>query len=138
LYRELADQNRFDRALAGTGQNTDHDRHAPTRRTGLAKMIVDATFPILHGVPVHGAVSMDVSHDVRFRGAPIWQTTGSVTWVRTGLAIHRIRRRPDFGRLQGKLQHRGDHHDDDAPTEPRLGADAQPHTSKSLHKQDCP
>jgi hypothetical protein len=101
-------------------------------------MVVDRTFPILHGVPMHGAVSMDVTHDVRFRWAPIWQATGRMTVVRTGLAIHRVRRRPDFGRLQGKLQHRGDHHDDDAPTEPRLGADAQPHTSKSLHKARSP
>ena len=86
LYRELADQNRFDRAHIGTGQNTDDDRHAPTRRTGLAKMVVDATFPILHGVPVHGAVSMDVSHDAR-RVVPIWQTTRSITKMRATLGI---------------------------------------------------
>jgi hypothetical protein len=92
-------------------------------------MIVDSTVPTPHGVPVHGSVSMDVSHEMRFRGAPKWETTGGVTMVRAAPAIHRICRRPDVGCLQGKLQHRGDHHDDDAPMEPRLGANAQLHTS---------
>ena len=124
LYRKLADQNRFDRARAGAGQNADDDRHAPTRRTGLAKMVVDRTAPILYGVPVHGAVSMDVSHDVR-RVAPIWE---SITKVRATLGIDTTRRRFDVGCLQSKLKHRGDHHDDDAPMEPRLGANAQIHT----------
>src|SRR6516165_8795783 len=93
LYRELADQNRFDRAHIGTGQNTDDDRHAPTRRTGLAKMVVDATVPILHGVPVHGAVSVDVRHDAR-PVAPIWETTCGITKVRA-TGIDPVRRRLD-------------------------------------------
>jgi hypothetical protein len=127
LYRELANQNRFDRAHAGTGQNTDDDRHAPTWRTGLAKMVVDATRTIRDGVPVHGAVSMDVRHDTR-RVAPIWETARSITKVRATLGIHPICRRLDVGCLQGKLEHRGNHHDDDAPMKPRLGANAQLHT----------
>src|SRR5215831_15870241 len=65
LHRKLADQNRFDRAHAWAGHNSDDDRHAPTRRTGLAKMIVDRDVPTVNGMPVHGSVRMNVSHDTR-------------------------------------------------------------------------
>jgi hypothetical protein len=92
-------------------------------------MIIDRTVPTLNGVPVHGSVSMDVRHDAR-RVAPIWETTCSITKVRATLEIDPARRRLDVACLQGKLKHRGDHHDDDAPLEPRLGANAQLHTSK--------
>ena len=133
LYRQLADQNRFDRAHAGARHNSDDDRHAPTWRTGLAKMIVDRDVPTVNGMPVHGSVRMNVSHNTR-GVAPIWEATCRITKVSATLGFRRICRRLNIGCLQGKFQHRGDHHDDDAPMEPRLGADAQPYISKSLHK----
>jgi len=99
-------------------------------------MIVDCTFPTLHGVPVHGAVSMDVTNDTRIHTALKWETAGSVNVVRVALAIHRVRRWLYVGCLQGKLQHRDDHHDDDALMEPRPAANAQLRTSVHLPKRD--
>ena len=93
LYRKLANQNRFDRAHAGARHNSDDDRHAPTWRTGLAKMIVDRDVPTVNGMPVHGSVRMNVSHELRFRGAPIWEAPGSIPLVRAAFSIHGIRRR---------------------------------------------
>jgi hypothetical protein len=96
-------------------------------------MIVDRAARILHGVPVHGAVSMDMSHKAR-GVAPIWEATCRIPNVSATLGFNRICRRLDVGCLQGKLQHRRDHRDDDAPMEPRLGANPQPHISTPLHK----
>jgi hypothetical protein len=128
LYRKLSDQNRFNRADTGAGQNSDGNRHAPTRRTGLAKMIVDST--TLNGMPVDSSVSMSVTDEVHLRVSLIRKTTGRIAKAGADIVIDDTCRRLDVGCLQGKLQHRRDHHDDDAPMKPRLVANPQHHTSK--------
>jgi hypothetical protein len=63
--RELADQDFFNGAGTQAGQNPNHNGHAPARRAGLPDMVVQ--FVVVHGVPVNGAVGMDMGHNMRFR-----------------------------------------------------------------------
>jgi hypothetical protein len=91
-------------------------------------MIVYSTVPTANGMSVHGAVSMDVGHEVSLRVASIWKRTGRVTKGGAGVCTRGISGGLDVGCLQGKLQHRGDHQDDDPPMKPRLVAKPQEHS----------
>jgi hypothetical protein len=131
---ELADQNRFDRTNTRAGQNPKDNGHAPTRRTGLPKVIVKRT---IHSVPVDRPVSMDVGNNMSFRMAAVggmWR----IVVVRVIDFTRCVFRSRDNRRLKNERHRRCHHHDDSKTSTSRPRTRAQRHTSQFLHHEGRP